>query len=421
MKYLTIIFFFLIFKIAFPQAQYFLSYDKTLSESVGAENIISIHKAIFDFENKYLPVKLIEENTKLKKLGGISYRLGKSFINYNISYLGGLAQHEVFGHGSRYREYGQTASSYHLSLPFPLGKGNGFAQSGSPVNGPHRLISNFESSAKIIGGMEGDIVLANTLRTKWFLNNSIANQEFMLYVIGRHNITAYILSTDYKTAKSGNDVIAHLNEVNYINGINNPFTSGYNLEVLKRQAALTLLDPLTYIAGFDYLFSYLIKGNENAKIPMIKFGSIRYMPSFRLGLSPFGSEFYSEHIALYNQKLIEFYYRQSDGILAKTYGGGLKLSHLINNKYLIINANIDLWDQPKMQLGGDKLYYTQSGYGGGIGATAIINLLSRGNSVGIMINAAYKTAGYLEGEKLEQGPVIRVGLAFTEGKTNNQK
>lgn len=421
MKYFTTVLLVLSLKLVFPQAQYYLCFDKTLSESVGAENIISIHKAIFEFENKYLPVKLNEEKTKLNKLGGISYRLGKSFITYNISYLGGLAQHEVFGHGSRYREYGQTASSYHLSLPFPLGKGNGYAQSGAPVNGPHRLISNFESSAKIVGGMEGDIILANTIRTKWFLNNSISNQEFILYVIGRHNITAYILSTEYKTAKSGNDVIAYLNEVNYINGNSNPITSPYNLGLLKRQAALTFLDPLTYIAGFDYLFSFLIKGNENAKIPMIKFGSIRYLPSFRLGLSPFGSEFYSEHCALYNQKLIEFYYRQSNGILAQTYGGGLKLSHLINNKYFLINANIDLWDQPKMQLGGKKLYYTQNGYGGAIGATAIINLLSRDNSVGIMINAAYKTAGYLEGEKLEQGPVIRVGLSFTEGKTNNQK
>ncbi len=63
---------------------------------------------------------------------------------------------------------------------------------------------------------------------------------------------------------------------------------------------------------------------------MIKFGGIRYIPSFHLGLSPFGSEYYSEHFVLYNKKLIEFYYRQSDGILARTTGGGIKLSYLIN-------------------------------------------------------------------------------------------
>lgn len=415
MKHLITVLFLLIFKIAFPQAQYYLCFDKTLSEDVGAENIITFHKALYSFENKYLPLKLTEENTALKKLGGISYRLGKSFISYNLSYLGGLVQHEVFGHGSRYREYGQTESSYHLSLPFPLGKGSGFAQSGSPTKGPNRLISNVESSAKTFGGMEGGIILANRLRSKWFLNNSISNQEFMLYIFGRHNITAYILSTDYKTAKGGNDVVAYLDKVNYINGNSNPFTSAYNLKLLKKQAALTFLDPLTFIAGFDYLFSYLIKGNENAKIPMIRFGLVRYMPSFRLGLSPFGSEFYSEHFALYNKKLIEFYYRQSDGILSRTNGGGIKLSYLINNKYLAVHTSADLWDQPGIQLGGDKLYYTAGGLGGAIGATAVIHLFTRENSVGLMINAGYKTTGYLEGEKLADGPIIKVGLSFTEG------
>lgn len=412
MKHLITIFFLFIFKIAFPQAQYYLCFDKTLSEGVGAENIITLHKALFSFENKYLPTKLSDENTILKKSGGISYRLGKSFITYNVSYLGGLTQHEVFGHGSRYREFGQTESSYHLSLPFPLGKGNGFAQSGTPAKGTYRFISHYESSAKTFGGMEGNGILGNRIRTKWLLDNSITNQEFMLYIFGRHNITAYILSTDYKTAQGGNDVIAYLDKVNYINGNNTP---AYNLELLKKQAALTFLDPLTYIGGFDYLFSYLIKGNEKAKIPMLKFGGLRYMPSFRLGLSPFGSEFYSEHFALFNKKLIEFYYRKSDGILSRTNGGGIKLSYLINNKHLAVNTSLDLWNQPGMQLGGDKLYYTSGGTGGAIGATAIVNLFTRDNSVGIMIHAGYKTAGYLEGEKLEHGPMIRIGLAFTEG------
>jgi len=416
MKYLTILFFLLIFKIAFPQAQYYLSFDKTLSEDVGAENIITIHKALYRFENSYLPLKLSDESTVLKKMGGISYRLGKSFISYNFSYLGGLIQHEVFGHGSRYREYGQTESSYHLSLPFPLGNGGGYARSGSPAKGPNRLISNFESCAKIFGGMEGGNILANRIRTKWFLNNSISNQEFMLYIFGRHNSTAYILSTEYKTAQPGNDVVAYLDNVNYINGNNNPFTSGYNLDVLKKHTVLTLADPLTYIAGINYLFSYVLKGNESAKMPMIKFGQVRYLPSFRLGLSPFGSEFYSEHFALYNKKLIEFYYRQSDGELAQTYGGGMKLSYLINNKYFAVHTAIDFWNQPKMVLGGSKLYYTPGGAGGAFGATAVVNLLKKDNQLGLMVNAGYKTAGYSEGEKLAQGAIIRIGLSFTEGK-----
>ncbi len=46
---------------------------------------------------------------------------------------------------------------------------------------------------------------------------------------------------------------------------------------------------------------------------------------------------------------------------------------------------------------------------------AIINLFAKENLIGIMINAGYKTDGYVEGEKLSKRPVIRIGLAFTEG------
>ena len=69
--------------------------------------------------DRYLKPRWFEEDKKSRKAIGIFYRLSKTVLLDNvIDHLAILTQHEVFGHGSRYREFGYKNNSYSLSL-FP--------------------------------------------------------------------------------------------------------------------------------------------------------------------------------------------------------------------------------------------------------------------------------------------------------------
>ena len=92
---------------AIAQARYLVGMDGTLSASMGAENLIAIHRAVYALQDRALKPKLFDETTKARKSAGILYRLGKTALLDNvIDHLPALVQHEVFGHGARFREFG---------------------------------------------------------------------------------------------------------------------------------------------------------------------------------------------------------------------------------------------------------------------------------------------------------------------------
>ncbi len=104
------------------QALNVLLYDKEYSMSVGAENVLTLHKLSVELEHKILRPKLFEENTRLRKTAGISYRIAKTFlIDHAIDHWTLMLQHEVFGHGSRYRELGFEDNSYEFNALWPYG------------------------------------------------------------------------------------------------------------------------------------------------------------------------------------------------------------------------------------------------------------------------------------------------------------
>lgn len=46
---------------------------------------------------------------------------------------------------------------------------------------------------------------------------------------------------------------------------------------------------------------------EEGPLPMIPIGDYRYLPSFRAGFTPFGTEYYAENFLIKDHKPIYFY------------------------------------------------------------------------------------------------------------------
>jgi hypothetical protein len=385
----------------FPQSTSLLLYEKNFTSKTGAEDLLTLHKAFYSFEEKFLPPNPFKQkNISSKFLNGF-YRVVKiAAIDYPTDYLIGLTQHEVFGHGARFNEFNYTNCSFHLSLPFPYGKGHGFAEGYPPMN------SQFdEGMTMIVGGNESNTVLAETMRSKWLEDDSMHYRDFFLYAGGFHNTTQYII---VNLKKSYGDIAAYLmdieNKYYYETG------KKYTIDDLKKYAFINLLDPFQYMAFFNWA-NYIANGKQKGKIRMIRIGKLRYLPSFNLGLSPFGAEFYFYNYLKSEKHLYKVMFRYGDPKFEEFYGGEFAATDIIQWNNLDLDITADAWSQPSLRIQDEDTKYrtTKEGFGFSFSGTLNYKLF---NNAYLVVIPGYKSDGFVEGEALSRGFFLRTGFGF---------
>ncbi|MBD3414090.1 MAG: hypothetical protein GF421_06650, partial [Candidatus Aminicenantes bacterium] len=275
--------------------RYSVVFDLTQSSRFGAENLLSGHKLIFSLQEKILPPSLTEENTALNKSTGIAYRLAKAVILDNVaSHFTYLVQHEVFGHGARYREFGYQNIQYELHLFFPWGSGKGWTRGqGAPSD---HWVTHHEWMMAATGGVEANSLLARRLRMNWLQRGQMTYGESMLYLYTANDLLAYIWRTRWKIrGQSGNDILHWLSRLNSYEG--HLFKEDYplTLDDLCRHSWANLLSPFNYLALYSLFVPYLWNGEIRSEIPMIRIRGLKYLPSLRIGLTPYGTEFIQEN------------------------------------------------------------------------------------------------------------------------------
>ena len=190
-------------QISKAQSNYNLIYDNHFSSGVGAENLLTIHKAFYSFEDKYLTPEIFNGDKKSGKYLNIIYRASKNIIDYPTQVFLKLVQHEVFGHGARFSELGYDGISYNLNLTPPFGSGTGYTSSWTS---PKHTTSIDENLSIDVAGVEACTILSDALRTKWVMDDSTNYNDFFLYFRAHHNITEYINKTFYYNKTGDIDV-----------------------------------------------------------------------------------------------------------------------------------------------------------------------------------------------------------------------
>jgi len=92
------------------------------------------------------------------------------------------------------------------------------------------------------------------------------------------------------------------------------------------------------------------------------------------------------------------------------WGAGIDYQKPITGN-LRLGANLDYWSQPYMVLGGQRLYTTNTGAGGRL--LAKMNLFFNDSfPIGVSSEVGYKSSGFKEGERLDEGIILRLGLSI---------
>lgn len=387
-----------------------LIYDNEYSAQMGAGNLITLHHALYNFTDKHIRDTFVAENTFLKKSAGVGYRLAKLFLlEHPIDQFISLAQHEVFGHGFRYREFEYENVFYNLKIGYPYGKGGGYSGSWGARIPP----TTQERNTLNIGGVEGNRLLADNITYQILLDDEIHYRQGSLFYIAQNNLLRYLWSS-----RNGSRSLNGSNDMsNYINIVNTQYASGkadgYNLTVLSNQSLISLINPMQLYAVYSMLYTYGIKGEKSLKrIPMIQFKNITYLPALNYSLTPFGSQYHFVNYVKYKTSLVSADFMHGDNMFNTFYGVSLKGFNLLNTQRVSLNLHIDIWNQPELELEKYSTLKKPNVTGEAVKLDIQFRPYVRPNKLGLFVQAGYKSKGFVMGEMLKETYILRCGVSM---------
>ncbi|GJM31491.1 MAG: hypothetical protein DHS20C18_04920 [Saprospiraceae bacterium] len=379
------------------QVRYHLLYEQDLGEHFGAENLLAINHAWSKLDERYLPKHLFSED---KEWTNRAYRFAKLlFIDYPFAFVLPSLQHEYFGHGYRARQYGSQVTELKLTLPPPF-------QLETPNVRYRPILDRTEQEQLVmtVAGTEANAIFSKKIHRNALLSEKLDYHDALLYLYANNDLNSYVTFG----RGLGGDVNTYLNNTN----------TYYQQDELTTKKLFSygflsiLLDPVNYYA-FQSIFNYGWQAQAKTRVPFIRFSQkLSYLPKFRFSLSPFGPELHYENYFKYKAQLFSLAFAHSDGTFQKywRFSGQIWNVKLANPLYL--TARGQFWKQPEFLITDDGQVTDEQGTGAAVITTLYYDWQREPGLLGLMVEVGYKTGGFMEGERLGQGLILRGGLSF---------
>lgn len=395
---------------SYPPVYFPVLIDPGLTMRSGTENILTVHKGITALEDKLIGTRWFRESGVLRKTGGILARSAKFiFLDIPLDYFSVVLSHEYFGHGSRYRELKIDKVHYGFDWPPPYGSGGGEASIYTAQVNDHELISIW------IGGLEAHPLINKNIRLRWMTDRAINYREASQYFFCFQIMMNYIQNTkeDLNDGTDDNDPRAYVRILNAHAGYTDVNNLPMSVKDMKSKMVWNVADPFILFSLYSIFKTYLWDGGQVNKMPIIRFGSIGYLPALRAGYTPFGIEYHWENYIRFRKSVSMIDLHYGDRTFYKSWGGaGMVLKNICNPRNFSFDINFNLWRQPGLQSGVNPVISKSGGLGGSLSARGYYDFPGIRLPLSAVLELGYKTAGFLEGYNLDASPIVMAGLAL---------
>jgi hypothetical protein len=377
--------------------------DRDMTPLSGTADLLAVDHALAAVEDRWLPASPFDESTGIKHALGVGYRIGKWFaLDLPQDHLLMVVGHEVFGHGARLREIGAHGVSYGFDAPIPYGGGGAVTEFRGDL-----LVTRADALGIDTGGIEAQNVLAGTIGRHAIEAGTIGYRDAWLYLESRLDGLRYIRSVSPRSAE-GHDVRSFL--IDFNDGCDPPVCSPISASTLKRRALSMLADPMLAYAGYGWAYSYFGHGRSSSPVPMIPLpAGVRYLPALRFEMTPYGTAITTEHTFARDASQAMLSVGVGDTGRTHAWQIGVATANLIRRARWRADLTADVWRQPSLDTPPDA----QSMETGVLGAgTLRVPLGAPGDRASVLVEAGYKSDGFIRGERLHSGPIIRIGIAL---------
>jgi hypothetical protein len=153
----------------------------------------------------------------------------------------------------------------------------------------------------------------------------------------------------------------------------------------------------------------VVTGDRYVQAPLPHlFGATVYAAP-RFGVSPFGAEHYVDLFVGKDGALLDVYGRVGSSGLGSYTGSGVHLTDVAVTPRVRLGAELDLWSQPETLITVRNAYVRPQVLGAGGGLTGSVAIAA---GFGLMGKVAYKSAGYLQGQPLDEGAYGYLGVTY---------
>jgi len=382
--------------------------DPDVSVAAGATISTAVAEAVARAEEAIVPPRLFPERGVARRGANLAYRLLK-FLYFDLPQEQWLlvANHEVFGHGGRLRERFDGSIAYHIDAPVPYGAGGGATEFEF-----EREPSAAELLAVTTGGMEASGVAADLIATSAFANGRMNVREAMRYLGFELDPIAYVLGTSDRGEDPGHDIFEFLQTYNQM-----AETAGVpplTARSLRGQATLGFANPMLAVALFG-IGHYVWNGTNDVHVPAIPIGSVRYLPIVRYRLTPFGTEWeLSNQLGDRGSSIgIDVRVGRAPGVTP--WGLSAAARDVAAWRTWGIGLAAHVWRQPELLEASAKALVGRPRMGIAVIGRAerpLIPLWFGARRATVIVDAGVKSGGFLPGEPLAAGVIIRAGVGL---------
>jgi hypothetical protein len=377
--------------------------DRDMTPAAGATDVLALQRLLASLEDRVLPARLSEATPPERALG-ILYRAGKwAAIDLPQDSFLMVVAHEMLGHGARLREIGASGVRYQFDAPPPYGDGS----AATVVDSAWPHTTRADLLAIDAAGIETQNALADDIDEQALARNSLSYRDAWLYAQSRIAGLLYIRSVSPQS-EPGHDVAEFLNHLN--DGCVPPVCTPLEMQTLKQHALLMLVDPMLAFSAYQFAAAYLVRGQTAMTVPMIPLvHGIRYLPAVGFAMTAYGTEWTTEHYIRSTDRLTKFSVRIGDTGAVRTWGVGVRAARAAQRGRIAVDLSADIWNQPALNAPPSATRLKT----GGLLATTMHVALGRqqaSSRMGLVGEVGYKSDGFVRGELLRAGAIVRVGL-----------
>jgi hypothetical protein len=409
------------FKIRYSdRIQYPIALDYPMTALAGTPTVLSFQKKLTAWEDSILPRQFRGDTTLFEHRRSVLLRLGRMLlIDAPLETIVMAMESDPFGHYARMREFDLSGGSLKFGAPIPFWKPMNQFQFDMSVIGAQA--SRQQLAMVAAGGLETSQIASEMLGHRWMLRKNMFYRESLHFLRLQSAMAVSVFSASNDQANRSTAVDNWLYYGNRAYGFYSEYK--YTASDLKRDYALaTFTNPLLYISLNHVFRQYLFHGKDSIPMPAIKIGYGKtMMPWARYSFNPYGGEWIPELNFTKNRQMISLFARVGTGAFAQNYGGGVRLFNIRRSTELQLNAQIEYWYQRFLYLNWGNQETLPVGWGGAATVTGYYKVSKVWNhSMSIMLQAGYKTKGYMEGEMWKGTPIIRGGVSFNLDKDYEQ-
>jgi hypothetical protein len=371
-----------------------LTLDRYASPYMGANLMIGALRAYQATDE--ISLSSSQGNHNLLMIAGRSV---KFLAEWSLSSLAMVAQHEVFGHGARAREFHLANVSYKVNFFSGYTRFSSVGYNGLNVN---------QKAALATGGMEATTILSGQIQQLWFAGDSIDSREAAMYLVNSLDQSRYVFGTKNNRFSADNDVYSYVTQVNAWQGQGGKI---FNITNLKRKIKWDYFDPMLYYSVYA-LYNYVLTGENTINFSRLFIKSYSFMPTTRTLLAPWGPELQLQnHLYSPDKQYLGIYFRTGRTGGKMSHGADIILKPIASFDYFTLDNKLSVWHQPHILKNTSGPNTTDKfGFADFISIHYQISV-----PVSLMAEVGYKTSGFLPGTPLARGLVWRLGFNLKYG------